>query len=192
MCRICDGATADEVLSDIHFEVLLKGFTQVPVDGDDLPWTYTIGLAARGHPELVLAGVELDTATAVVARLAWRVLAGERLDNDRGCVVDDGHLLAFRAVHPWHFEQGLLAMWNNYYDTRPDPPRLTALQIVPPATWFCDDHGNSTPRLDVARPTGLWRPNREARRRTGATEASEARLAVTCGRRPRRNCVVRA
>ncbi|MGH9118325.1 MAG: DUF4262 domain-containing protein [Acidimicrobiales bacterium] len=164
MCRICDGATADEVLCDIHFEVVVNGFTQVPVAGDDHSWTYTIGLAARGHAELVMAGVRLDHPIEVVDRLATRVLAGERFDGDEGCVIDDDDVLVVRAVHPSHFEQGLLAMWDAYYDTRPDPPRLTALQIVP-AAWLGEGHADSPPPLHLSPPHRRGRPNREARRR---------------------------
>jgi hypothetical protein len=163
MCRMCDGATEDEVLAELDSYVVQYGFAQVPVENDGQPWTYTIGLAARGHPELVLAGTTLEPATQVVDRLARRVLEGERFDSDAS-VTEGGQRFTVRAVHAWHFDQGLMAIWNNYYLGRPDPPPFAALQVVAPATWFCRCHANSQPRLDLPHPFPSP-PNREARRR---------------------------
>src|SRR3546814_5333971 len=44
------------------------------------PWTYTIGLTERfGHPELVLAGIDISLAMNILNALADRVAGGEQL-----------------------------------------------------------------------------------------------------------------
>ena len=155
MCTICDGATLDEFLFGLHAKIERNGFTQVSVEGKR-PWTYSIGLAALGHPELVVSGLHLGDAYLMIDRLARRVLAGESFE-EAPRVTEAGDTFDLVPVHPWHLRHGLMNMWVNYYGSLgPEPPRLAALQILAPRSWTCCY--SSQRRLD--RPGGHRRGRR--------------------------------
>src|SRR3546814_18045840 len=79
MCAICDGATYDEMLAGLHGVVQRFGWAVQGVEAST-PWTYTIGLTERfGHPELVLAGIDISLAMNILNALADRVAGGEQL-----------------------------------------------------------------------------------------------------------------
>jgi Domain of unknown function (DUF4262) len=167
MCLMCDGWSADEVNADLHDRIVRFGWTMIGVD--DSPagqaWTYTVGLADRGHAELVVAGVAIDRAMVVLSDLATRVIEGQVLDADRVTCLDDQEA-ALRDVHPTHVERGLVGAWQSYYAWRGSPaPPLRVQQVVLPDTEFCRCHGGRQPRLDLAASTfGSAGPNRAERR----------------------------
>jgi len=157
MCRMCDGATLDEVLFHLDARIDRHGFTQVPVEGPQ-PWTYTIGLAAMGHPELVVAGIELRPATTIVDRLARRVVDGESFDVGEA-VIEGGDSFELLPVHSWHLRRGLMNMWRTYYSALGGPrPPLAAIQVLAPPSWFCCEHETAQPRLDRPGPLRHGRP----------------------------------
>jgi len=89
-----------------------------------------------------------------------------------GChdLVETGHLdldlvaereLELVEVHPTRFVQDWFGTWSNRYERPPAPGGF--LQIVPPASWFCESHASATPRLD--RPGHDPDGNRATRRR---------------------------
>lgn len=167
MCMMCDGADMDDVLFHRDGLVRRTGWALVPVDGGrGRDWVYTIGLAGRDHPELVIAGVDLRYAAQVLGDLAARVCDGERLDSTDHVTYDDGLTAELVDVHAAHVERGLVNMWFNHYEALgPRPPGLTVRQIVLPDAEFCCDHAGTQPRLD--RPddvVGLSGPNRAERR----------------------------
>lgn len=129
MCFICDGGT-DEQLHELLFaDIANKGWTFTAVEGF-FPWTYTIGLAARGDPELVMLG-PIRRAHKVLDELAGRVVAGLTLAEGDVVHANGEHLLV-GAVHPRQVERGLLAGWFGYYDRLDDAPPLRILQILTP------------------------------------------------------------
>lgn len=98
----------------------------VPGDEDAPPFVYTVGLAALGHPELILFATAQATAAAVLNDLgelvrAGRVLAaGERVGVRNG----DVHLLHFPGADNWLYAADDLSR------ARGDGP-VRALLVVP-------------------------------------------------------------
>lgn len=77
MCWLCDNpaATFDDYLEEVvRPTVALYGFAVQATDLDDTVLAYTVGLAARGRPELVVTGRSPDDAHDLLAA----VLAGEQ------------------------------------------------------------------------------------------------------------------
>lgn len=68
---MCNGATFDEVLFNIHGLIDRFGWAVVPV-GHQLSstWAYTIGLVEVNHPELTVVGMAPERAARLLNRLA--------------------------------------------------------------------------------------------------------------------------
>ncbi len=133
---MCDGASADEVLSEIHRKVTLHGWaiqgvSGDPPDGDD--WVYTIGLVEYGHPELVVVGVGMVPAGArILDQLGEGISSNLRFTPGDEVTLPAGRV-RFGAVDPNHIERGLVNMWANYYaDRGGTPPQLEVVQVIPP------------------------------------------------------------
>lgn len=132
MCCMCDGWTLDEAQADLNHRKERFGWALQGVEGSR-PWVYSIGLSERfGHPELVMAGVPIDAAMAVINALGRRIMAGEDLvDGDR---VQEGETgLEVGAVHPVHIANGLVGQWEEHYWRHPEvaPLELALLQVMP-------------------------------------------------------------
>ena len=146
---ICDGATPDEARQSIHDAVVKWGWSLMTVQADppDESWTYTIGLTAFDHPEVVIVSVGQETAGALLDALGERVRHGDRFDTATGTVVD-GAPVGLLPVHPVHVERGLLDAWIDYYqgfgEGEPEP---RAIQVIVPDWFFCADHAASQPIL---------------------------------------------
>jgi len=132
MCCMCDGWTLDEAQADLNDRKQRFGWTLQGVEGAR-PWTYSIGLTERfGHPELVMAGVPIDAAGAMINALGHRIAAGEDL-------IDGDHLwegeieLEVGGVHPVHIADGLVGQWEEHYWRHPEvaPVELRVLQLLP-------------------------------------------------------------
>jgi hypothetical protein len=132
MCQMCDGMSLEEVLHDLHHLVERFGWAVVTVEATR-PWAYTIGLADRyGHPELVLAGVDVSLSMNVLNALGTMVATGEELRPGGPPVVVGEMEMAFGAVHPVHLAAGLVGRWEAYYEWRPAPaPTLEVVQVLP-------------------------------------------------------------
>jgi hypothetical protein len=177
MCEICDGASYEDVLSNIQDRVLRHGWstTGVTASPDNPSWSYTIGLAANfDHPELVVVGVDVNEAAFGLSQLGTRIAAGERFDL--WSVVDvAGVSVRFGGVHPAHFEQGTFAMWFAHHTTTGRVPPARALQLVLPDELRCPDCLELNRCLNDPTPIGphlvpacaspAARPNRAARPR---------------------------
>ena len=170
MCVMCNGATREEVLRDLHLQISDRGFTIVSVGTtlENKGWAYTIGLIdSKDHPELVVAGYPLGGAVVVLDQLSAAVLAGDRLDIPGDHLVFCGAEIGARRVHERHLRGGLIASWQSYYQSvgRHDlVPR--ALQIVLPDGRCCSEHQTAQPRLDDNHHVafaGLTRQQRRAR-----------------------------
>lgn len=132
MCRMCDGWTLDEAQADLHDRKQRFGWALQGVEGSR-PWAYSIGLLERfGHPELVMAGVPLDAAAAMINALGDRIQAGEDfLEGDR---IREGEVeLEVGDVHPVHLTNGLVRQWEEHYGRHRElaPPELWVLQVMP-------------------------------------------------------------
>lgn len=74
MCWQCDhpGATDDDYRSEIAGRIALYGHAVQGIEGDGVhpPWAYTVGLTARGDPELVVTGMGLSQASVLLNQVA--------------------------------------------------------------------------------------------------------------------------
>jgi hypothetical protein len=132
MCCLCDGWTLDEAQADLNDRKQRFGWALQGVEGAR-PWVYSIGLTERcGHPELVMAGVPIDAAMAVINALGHRIEAGEDLvDGQR---VREGEVeLEVGTVHPVHIATGLVGQWKEHYLRHPEvaPLEPALLQVMP-------------------------------------------------------------
>jgi hypothetical protein len=129
---MCDGWTLDEAQADLNDRKQRFGWALQGVEGAR-PWVYSIGLTERfGHPELVMAGVPIDAAMAVINALGRRIAAGEDLiDGDH---VREGEIeLEVGGIHPVHVANGLVGQWEEHYWRHPEvaPAALALLQAMP-------------------------------------------------------------
>src|SRR4051812_5045837 len=118
MCEMCEGKTRFEVLLDLGERIRRNGYVMQGVDGghSDPSWVYTIGLLDHlDHPELIVAGPEVEMAATVISDAIALVERGSPIAGG-----DDVHFgdLSFRAVdvHPHHFHSSAFALWHEYYD----------------------------------------------------------------------------
>jgi len=152
MCIMCEGASHDEVLFDIHGVIDRHGvFIQgVEIDPVEKGWAYTIGLSdGFDHPEFLIVGLPLNESGRILNVLSESVMsgkdryrAGETLPLPQGKV---GQLVQIRQVH---FGRGVLANWNNYYTAIGRKVPRRALQIVEVDTRYCKCHQPHRLRLD--------------------------------------------
>src|SRR4051812_40756449 len=113
MCRLCDGASWEEVLAEHELRLAVYGYVIAGVVDDDyVPWVYTVGLLdATGHPELIIAGPQAETCAAVIHDLAERVMAGEEfVIGDKAKVA--GEPVSFGDVHAAHYADDTFNQWH--------------------------------------------------------------------------------
>lgn len=152
-CSICNGATREECLDDVHLRILEYGFTMQAV-GASLSkrgMVYSIGLVDKhDHPELVIAGRPIREAARIVESLAMRVTEGVRYKPGETILLGGELLLGVGAVHERHLKDGLLAVWREYYGRlgRIDLS-LEAVQILVSEDDHCFECQTTQPRLDL-------------------------------------------
>jgi hypothetical protein len=170
MCIMCDGASRDEVLFDVHAKVLRHGWALQAVGGEDrrADWIYTVGLSSRyAHPELVIVGGLLDDAASSLNELGELVRGGRRFEA--GDLVDLSRgRVSFEEVHPVHLSDGLVAICDEYHEALGGPSMTQrVLQVVPRSGATCAGEPSppllSDPTVQVVRGPAV-RPNRAARR----------------------------
>jgi hypothetical protein len=159
MCIMCEGASRDEVLFDIHGAIERHGFFMQGVEADLLHpgWTYTIGLSdGYGHPEFVVMGPPMTEAARILDGLARTVMAGtDRYRAGETTSLPHGKSGELVQVKQQHFRRGLLAMWDDYYAGLGRRVPRRALQVVEIDKRYCKCHQPKTLRLDD--PTVTWR-----------------------------------
>ncbi|HZP31295.1 MAG TPA: DUF4262 domain-containing protein [Acidimicrobiia bacterium] len=142
MCRICDGFTIEEVIADDAAKIAEHGFMMQAVSasgrGDDpRSWVYTVGLLDMvGHPEMIVAGVDVETGGRVLSHLA-----NSAIDDDErfepGDVVELGTGCAeVGTVHAVHYgrNRGVFNVWYTMKQVRAvRARRLRAVQIFLPS-----------------------------------------------------------
>lgn len=151
MCIMCEGASHDDVLFNLHGHVLRRGWALQAVFGkppDGPGWVYSIGLAATfDHPELVFVGMDLEVGASVINELGELIRSGSQFD-DGDEVELPGGTVTFAEIHPVHIERGLVASWVNYYGSlgRGLPP-VCFLQVVLPERGCSCGEVHVTPLL---------------------------------------------
>lgn len=132
MCMMCNGATFDGVLFDIHGLIVRCGWAVVPVgDRPSSAWAYTIGLAEVNHPELTVVGMDVEQAAGHLNSLAVLISGGRKfLDGEEVAVGAKRFTLASVPFH--HLETDRFAFWVNYYGALGPPyPEPRFLEVVP-------------------------------------------------------------
>jgi hypothetical protein len=181
MCVICDGATPDEFLFDLHGKIERYGWTCVAVEaGHDNPsWAYTIGLSDRfDHPELVMVGLPPPDAYWVLGQVARHVRDGAGVEvGERILVPRAGIDVLVGDVDPDQWELGTFNQWLNYYGALGPPyPEQRAVQLILPA-------GRRGPRPHLAQPL-LSEPHDVLHERRPDRGERRARRRPVPGRRP--------
>lgn len=182
MCRMCDGATREEMRADLRRKIDTNGWAAQAVEpGNGFPgWVYTIGLMERfGHPEFVVVACDAVAAYAILTDLVLRVEAGGWLaDLDEVRLHDGTRSLGW--AHAAQLRAGLLSSWTDLYGTegRTDLPLgalvIEAPDLVCPACRAVDlrqaspllsgQSRNRDERRAAAR-SARANPNRQARQR---------------------------
>ncbi|WP_375493409.1 DUF4262 domain-containing protein [uncultured Jatrophihabitans sp.] len=147
MCDCCDyiaarGGRPDDPQLMAEYEAVWRRATRamiedcgcavVHVEGPSLPWAYTIGLwPARGHPELVVFGLDRRHAHDLLNALAHSVTQhGDTLaDGDVLELSDDpgDRVALFTVPNP-----GQVVLRANAYVGRDPAESVSALQVVYP------------------------------------------------------------
>jgi hypothetical protein len=157
MCLQCDGYSYEQSMLALDLTIRTYGWQLTQVT-DANPWSYTIGLTeSYDHPELMVAGLKLDTQSMVIRKIVDSIASTGSVDH--AFLQSEGVRLV--EVHPNHLAGDWFASWSNHYDRV--PPDGTFLQIVPPGHWFCDCHQRSMPHFELPGPTRFG--NRVDRRR---------------------------
>jgi hypothetical protein len=156
MCWKCDhpDATTEDYLAELRQTMLESGWAVQYVEGDRMPFAYTIGLTRYGLPELLVTGVAPRRAARMLNTLGKRAVNGERPQPGTRIALPAGPLVEMVEVdHPDVHLTFADVMFGD---------EVTALQVVwvdsrgrwPWAAGFDDGRGTQ-PVLGVRRATGI-------------------------------------
>jgi hypothetical protein len=132
MCMMCNGATFDEVLFELHGLIDRFGWAVLPVEHQlSSSWAYTIGLVEVNHPELTVFGMDAERAGGLLNHLAVLIQEGRKfLDREEITVGTERFRLASVPFH--HIQSEWFAFWVNYYGALGPPyPEPRFLEVVP-------------------------------------------------------------
>ena len=116
MCRLCEGATWDDVIADARLQIAVNGYMLFGVTGDDhYPWVYTAGLIDSGHPELIIASVSTETSAEILNVLAKSVIEGDRFEVGEH-IGATARLVRIGAVDDVQYDLDSFAMWHRLRD----------------------------------------------------------------------------
>lgn len=132
MCWRCEhpGATYEDHIDHVRGLMVRHGWAVQGVQGDRLypPYSYTLGLTECGLPELVVTGLALPRAGALLNRVAEHVVhAGPPAPGDRVPLVGGPLLEIVELAQPDAHLDTAVALFG---------PQLRALQLV-----WADDRG---------------------------------------------------
>lgn len=132
MCWMCDHpkATRQDYLDYIRCLVADQGWAVQGVERDRIrpPYAYTVGLTPHGKPELVVTGMRLHRAAALLNDVAVHVMHAVAPEPGERIPLIDGPLVEFVEVR---VPSAHLLVAGELYG-----PRIRALQVV-----HADDHG---------------------------------------------------
>jgi hypothetical protein len=141
----------DGLVRSVGWAVVMVGpCGPTDADGEAPAFAYTVGLADRGHPELMVMGFAPDVAQPVLNAAAQRVKEGVRFQNmSSDDKVVQGYPVMFRAVKPPHARR-----WARAASERRRPKHFELLQMFlpDPSGLFPWQAGCAT---DYARLQGL-------------------------------------
>lgn len=132
MCCMCDGMSWDEAQADLDRRKDRFGWVLQGVESRR-PWAYTIGLTELiGHPELVMVGVPLNAAGAMLNDVGRHLGHSDELLQPGGSIRMGEVDLEIGDVHPVHIAGGLVGQWQTHYDRHPiGAPALAVVQLMP-------------------------------------------------------------
>jgi hypothetical protein len=170
MCRICDGATRDQLNEEAATEIAVNGYMLQGVgDSEHSPWVYSVGLLDSSfHPELIVPGVSPEVSAPILRKLADAIFAGQGFKPGASAVID-GTRLRFGEVHDVQYDLDTFAMWHELWHVDViDAIELSALQVIFDHTDLCA--ACRARQIDLSDPDArvggpLPRLNRAARRR---------------------------
>ena len=150
----------DQSVHDIRrrgFRVIVVG-GGIDDDGNGAPCTYSIGLRALDHPDILVTGLPPVRASLFIASIYQSLQNGTR--RTPGVLYDDlaqGFLTQFKPVTPFWRDRAMLLNDNCYRAINGDPT-FDALQLCFPDrhhqwAWeagFDPDARRFQPRLDLA------------------------------------------
>lgn len=114
-------------------QIRKRGWTGIHIYGKGVGWSYTVGLARHGWPEVVISGTSLKTADVVLAEMYRKLRSGElTIVDGESWTLPEWVTCAWRRVHPERVDQGLVhfATRDRWYQT--GDPNLDAYQLVFP------------------------------------------------------------
>lgn len=158
MCERCDEESDSAEYRVLRDDVDTWGFTVLTYD--DSPWAgslaCTVGLTeTRDHPELLIAGCEIETAVDVLYSLGLVVAKRRRVDR-RATVMYYGTRLGLADIDEEMLHSGLMNPWFWLYGCRADVS-LTALQVVLPDGACCYEHQTTQPLYGRLRRRRVWK-----------------------------------
>lgn len=133
MCWFCDNpaGTRAEYIDHLRHLIATFGWAVQGVSGDRYhpPWAYTVGLCPRGLPELVVTGMPVSRATALLNDVAAHVVHARAPQPGEQIALRGGPLIEIVKVSE---PTAHLVMAAELYG-----PRIRALQVV-----HADDRGH--------------------------------------------------
>jgi hypothetical protein len=133
MCWMCDhpNATRQDYLDHLGRMIMDSGWAVQFVERDRLhpPYAYTVGLTARGKPELVVTGLPARPSAELLNDVAVHVLHSELPEPGEQIPLIGGPLIEIVEVD---VPEAHLLMVGEFYD-----PGFRALQLV-----HADDRGH--------------------------------------------------
>jgi hypothetical protein len=106
------------------------------------PWTYTIGLVERLHPEVVAIGLPLRESVGALRDLAHELVDGHRRPPEEPWVREGRWLRLDPLPHRWlSYDHARMAFWFNYYGRTVAPPRVLQLVWSDASGRFPDEAG---------------------------------------------------
>ena len=133
MCWICahPDATERDYQNYMRQLIVMYGWAVQGVERDGIhpPWAYTVGLTPHRRPELVITGMGLTRATAVLNGVASHLLHAEAPAPGTQAELLDGPLVeVVKVARPWAHLNMAVEFYGN---------RIRGLQLV-----HADRHGN--------------------------------------------------
>lgn len=143
MCKMCEGATHEQMMDELDQLIRRHGYT-VQLVTARAPWAYTIGvLETFGAPELIVTDLKDDALYKVLHTVVACIAdVGGPLEPDE---IDEIGVTLL-DVHPSHLDTSLFASWVARYGRAPVPGEFQ--QVLPPPGMFCTYHGRHQRRLD--------------------------------------------
>lgn len=123
-----------------------------------IPWAYTIGLSDRGHPELIVTGMDLHAGGTLLNLIGACVKRGLDVSNPSvlaRALKHDLVVLSLRPVDPTWKATHLLDMAHSYYGSVPETAQVVIADAEGRFLWDAGHQlGIEQPHLWKAWPGG--------------------------------------